>query len=172
MAGAVAIDGADDVVGVQVEIERVGDEADDPESDEQSDQAQRLRGPGEADEPGEGGVEDAFAGERPGYGVPEGGDGWAPALEDEWGEDDSLPELGVGASVPLVLQHGDGDDEDEEIDGIETREAGEPELALGEGLRAVGVVVGEDVAGDEEEDADEDVAVVDEGIEEAEVRAA
>ena len=35
---------------------------------------------------------------------------------------------------------------------------------------AVGVVVGEDVAGDEEEDADEDVAVVDEGVEKAEVR--
>ena len=139
-------------------------------ADEECDQAHGLFGPGQADEPREGGVEDAFAGERPGDGVPEGGDGWAPALEDEWGEDDSLPELGVGAGVPLVLQHADGDDEDEEIDGIETGEAGEPELALAEGFAAVGVVVGEDVAGDEEEEADEDVAVVDEGIEKAEMR--
>ena len=57
-----------------------------------------------------------------------------PTLEDERGEDDSLPELGVGARVPLVLHHAEGDEEDEEIDGIETGEAGEPELALVEGL--------------------------------------
>ena len=35
---------------------------------------------------------------------------------------------------------------------------------------AVGVVVSEDIAGDQEEDADEDVAVVDEGVQKAEVR--
>ena len=38
LGGAVAVDGADDVVGVEVEIERVGDEADDPEGDEEDDQ--------------------------------------------------------------------------------------------------------------------------------------
>ncbi len=58
----------------------------------------------------------------------------------------------------------------QKIDGIETRESGEPELALDEGLCAVGVVVGEDVAGDKEEGADKDVAVVDDWVEKAEVR--
>jgi hypothetical protein len=71
--------------------------------------------------------------------------------------------------VPFVAHHGDGEQEHEEIDGIEAGETGEPELALAEGFAAVGVVVGEDVAGDEEEDADEDVTVVDEGIEKAEM---
>src|SRR5271154_6429702 len=72
--------------------------------------------------------------------------------------------------MPLVLNHAYGEDEDEKIDGIEAGEAGEPELALGEGSAAIGVVVGEDVAGDEEEDADEDVSVVDEGVEKDEMR--
>ncbi len=62
---------------------------------------------------GKASVEDALAGEGPGDGVPEGGDRWAPTLEDERGEDDSLPELGVGARVPLVLHHAEGDEEDE-----------------------------------------------------------
>ena len=44
--GAVAVDGADDVVGVQVEIEGVGDEADDPEANEETDQMLGLFGPG------------------------------------------------------------------------------------------------------------------------------
>jgi hypothetical protein len=170
LGGAIAIDGADDVIGVQVEIEGVGDETDDPEGDEESDQTLRRFGPGQADEPGEGEVENALAGEGPGYGVPEGGDGGAPTLKNKRGEDDSLPELAVGAGVPLVLEHADREDEDEEIDGIEARETGEPELALREGFAAVGVVVGEDVARDDEEDTDEDVSVIDEGIEEAEVR--
>ena len=90
-------------------------------------------------------------------------------LKDEGGEDDSLPELEVGAGVPLVLHHAEGDEEHEEVDGVEAGEAGEPELALDEGFGAVGVVVGEDVAGDEEEDTHEDVTVIDDGIEEAEV---
>ena len=129
--GAVAVDGAYDVVGVEVEIEGVGDEADYPETDEEGDEAEGLSGPGQADEPGEGGVEHALAGEGPGDGVPEGGDRRAPALEDERGEDESLPELGVRACVPLFLHHADGDEQDEEIDGIQARDAGQPELALG-----------------------------------------
>jgi hypothetical protein len=72
--------------------------------------------------------------------------------------------------VPLISDHGDGEEEDEEIDRVEAGETGEPEFALAEGSAAIGVVVGEDVAGDKEEDADEDEAVVDEGIEKAEVR--
>ncbi len=72
--------------------------------------------------------------------------------------------------MPLVLHHAEGDDENEQIDGVEAGETGEPELALGERSAAIGVVVGEDVTGDEEEHADEDVAVVDERIENAEVR--
>ena len=110
MGGAVAVNGADDVVGVEVEVEGVGDEADDPEGDEEEDQGQGSFGPGQADEPGEGGVEDAFAGEGPGDRVPEGGDRRAPTLKDERSEDDSLPELGVRAGGPLVLDHADGDD--------------------------------------------------------------
>jgi hypothetical protein len=168
--GTVAVNGADYVVGVEVEVERVGDEANDPETDQEEDQVEGSSGPGQADEPGEGGVEDTFAGEGPGDCVPEGGDRRAPTLKDERSEDDSLPELGVRAGVPLVLHHAEGDDEYEQIDGIETGEAGEPELTLDQGTGTIGVVVGEDVAGDEEEDADEDVAVVDERIENAEVR--
>ena len=129
----------------------------------------RSFGPRKADEPGEGGIEDALAGEGPGDGVPKSGDRGAPTLEDERSEDEALPELGVGAGVPLVQNHAEGDDEDEEVDGIETREAGEPEVALDECFAAVGIVVGEDVTGDQEEDADEDVAVIDERVQKAEV---
>ena len=166
-SGTVAVDGADDVVGVQVEIERVGDEADGPEGDEENDEVDGLFGPGQADEPGEGRIENTLTGEGPGDGVPEGGEGRAPTLEDERGEDDSLPELGVRASHPFVLHHADGDEEDEEINGIEAGDAGEPELTFTEGPGALRVVVGEDVTGDEKEDADEDIAVVDERIEKA-----
>ena len=72
-------------------------------ADEEQDQVQRSFGPRQADQPREGQVEDALAGEGPGDGVPEGGDRGAPTLEDERGEDDSLPELGVGPGVPFVL---------------------------------------------------------------------
>ena len=48
--------------------------------------------------------------------------------------------------MPLVTHHADGEQEHEEIDGIQTGETGEPELTLAKGLAAVGVVVGEDVA--------------------------
>jgi hypothetical protein len=73
----------------------------------------------------------------------------------------------VGTGIPLVLHHTEGDDENEKIDRIKTREAGEPEVALDESFAAVSVVVGEDVAGDQEEDADEDITVIDKGIEKA-----
>ena len=72
--------------------------------------------------------------------------------------------------MPLVANHGDGKEKDEEIDGVQPRETGEPELTFDQEFATVGVVVGEDVAGDEEEDADEDVAIVDEWKEKAEVR--
>jgi len=72
--------------------------------------------------------------------------------------------------VPLVLNHAEREDQDQEIDGVEAGEASQPELALDEGPGTIGVVVGENVAGDEEEDADEDVAVINDGIKEPEVR--
>jgi hypothetical protein len=46
LGGAVAVDGADYVVGVEVEVKGVGDEADNPEANEESDQLQRAFGPG------------------------------------------------------------------------------------------------------------------------------
>ena len=77
LGGAVAVDGADDVVGVQVEIEGVGDEADDPEGDEEKRRvAAGFLGQGRRMSQGKASVEDALAGEGPGDGVPEGGDGW------------------------------------------------------------------------------------------------
>ena len=148
----------------------MGDESDDPEAKQEKDELEGLLRPGQTDEPGEGQVEDALAGEGPGDGVPEGGDGGAPTLKYEGSEDDSLPELGVGAGEPLVLDHARRYEQNEEIDGVETGEAGEPELALVEIAAAVGIVVGKDVAGDEEEDSNEDVSVVDEGVEKAEMR--
>jgi hypothetical protein len=69
--------------------------------------------------------------------------------------------------VPFVLHHAKGDEENKEVDGIEPREACKPEFALEERFAAVGIVVGKDVAGDEEEDANKDVAIVDEGIKKA-----
>ena len=147
----------------------MGKEADDPERDDQKNQPRWFLWPWEANEPRECRVEDDFTRQGPGDGVPEGGDRGAPPLEDERGENHSLPEFEVGACVPLVLDHAEGDEEHEEVDGVEAGEAGQPELTLDEGLRAVGVVLGEDVAGDEEEDANKDVAVVDDGVEEAEM---
>ncbi len=95
LSGAVTIDGNDDVIGVQVEIKGVGDEANDPEGYEEKNELAGLFGPGQADEPRESQIEDALAGEGPGDGVPESGNGRTPTLEDEGGKDDSLPELVV-----------------------------------------------------------------------------
>jgi hypothetical protein len=164
LGGAVAVDGAGDVVGVEIQVERVRDEADDPEGEKEKDELQGLLRPGQANHPREGEIEDALAGEGPGDGIPEGCDGRAPALQDEGCEDESLPKLGMRAGLPLVLHHPQRDEENEEIDGIETGEAREPELTFIEISAPVGIVVGEDIAGDEEEDADEDVSVVDEGV--------
>ncbi len=55
------------------------------------------------------------------------------------------------------------------IDRIEPRETGEPELALVERGAAVEVVVGEDETRDQEEDVDEDEAVLNKGTKRAEV---
>jgi hypothetical protein len=71
--------------------------------------------------------------------------------------------------VPLILDHARGDEQNKKVDRIEAREAGEPELALVEILATVGVVVSKDVTGDEEEDADEDVSVVDKRVQNAEM---
>jgi hypothetical protein len=65
LGGAVSINWAHNVVGVEVEVERVGDEAHRPKSHEKKDQVQGLFGPGQTDEPGEGSVEDTLAGEGP-----------------------------------------------------------------------------------------------------------
>jgi hypothetical protein len=35
LGGAISVNGADDVVGIQVEVEGVGDETDDPEGEEE-----------------------------------------------------------------------------------------------------------------------------------------
>src|SRR6202000_266043 len=58
----------------------------------------------------------------------------------------------------------------EEIDRIEAGETGKPELPFAEGFAAIGVVVSKNVTGDEKENSDEDKAVVDEGIENAQMR--
>ena len=46
LGGAVAVNGADDVVGVEIEIEGVGDEANNPEADQEEDQVAGSFGPG------------------------------------------------------------------------------------------------------------------------------
>jgi hypothetical protein len=45
LSGAVAVDGANDVIGVQVEIEGMGYETDDPKGNQEGDQLQGLLGP-------------------------------------------------------------------------------------------------------------------------------
>jgi hypothetical protein len=91
-------------------------------------------------------------------------------LEDKRREDNSPPELGVRACLPLVLNHAERDQENKEIDRIKAGETGEPEVALRKRIAAVGVVVGENVPGDEEEDSDKNIAVVDKWVEKTEVR--
>ena len=82
----------------------------------------------------------------------------------------SLPEIRVGAGVPFILQHAQGQRENQKIDGIEAGEAGEPELPLDQGGGAVGVVVGQDKAGDEEEETHKHVRVIDDGIQVMQMR--
>src|SRR6266567_3604883 len=76
----------------------------------------------------------------------------------------------MGPGVPLQLEHLERDDQREQKDRIEPREAGQPELALDQRSGPIGVVVGQDVAGDQEEHVHEHVAVVDDPIQRSEVR--
>ncbi len=158
------------MVRIGEQVDGVGDEADDPDGEHQRDEARGGFGPGQADEPGKAEVEQQVAGEGPGDGVPEGGEHGAPALEEERGEDDAGEELAVGVGVPLADEHDDGQRQRECVDGVEAGEARAPEVTLLEWGGAAGVVVGEDVAGEQEEEADEDVGVIDDGVERPHVR--
>ena len=71
LTGTVTINGADDVVGIEVKIEGVGNEANDPETDQENDEPGGRFRPRETDDPRERGIEKALAGECPGDSVPE-----------------------------------------------------------------------------------------------------
>ena len=132
-AAGVAVCGAGEVVGVEDRIGGVGDEADDPDGEKKSDQPGGFGRPWKAHQQREHGVEGDLAGERPGDGVPEGGEVGEPALEKDEREEGALPEIVEIADVPLGTQHFPGADEDEEVDGIEAGKAGDPEFAVVEG---------------------------------------
>ena len=68
-------------------------------AEQQRDQAAGRFGPGQANEPGEGEVEGGLAGERPGDGVPEGGERGAPALQQQRRQDDPGEELGRASGL-------------------------------------------------------------------------
>ena len=97
--------------------------------------------------------------------VPEGGERWAPSLQQQRREHHAPGELRVRARVPFLHEHADGDQQGEEIDGIEARQTREPEIASAELalLGALGIVVGEHESGEQQEETDRGVAVVDNG---------
>src|SRR5208283_2318039 len=79
-------------------------------------------------------------------------------------------EVRVSARVPLGLEHGEGDGQREQEDGIEAGEAGAPEVALDQRRGPTGVVICKNVAGEQEEEDDKDIAAVDDRIEKPHVR--
>jgi hypothetical protein len=91
-------------------------------------------------------------------------------LKEKRGEEEAVPELDVRAGLPFDREQRKGEQEDEEVGGVEAGEAGYPEVAFDQSGGAAGVVVGEDEAGDQEEAADKDEAVVEDGLEPGEVR--
>src|SRR5580698_2189975 len=62
LGGAVAIDRTGEVVGIEPEIERVGNKAENPKAEKKQNKVQRFFGPWGTNEPGEGEVEHAFTG--------------------------------------------------------------------------------------------------------------
>ena len=98
-------------------------------------------GPG-VEQEGEGQVEHDLTREGPGHGVAEGGKVWTPTLKEQGSQDDPTPELSMRAGGPLALQHANGDNQYQKIDGIETGEACKPEPSrFVEGEGAIGVVI-------------------------------
>ena len=73
-------------------------------------------------------------------------------------------------SVELRPEHAEGNNQAEEVDGVEPGESREPELAEAHfaARSAIGIVVGEDEAGEQKKEADRGVAVVDDGCQPAE----
>jgi hypothetical protein len=69
-------------------------------------------------------------------------------------------EVAMRVRLPLEAQERHGKDEDQQVNRVHAREARDVEAALVQ-HGAVGVVVGKDEAGDQEEEADEGEGVID-----------
>ncbi len=86
-----------------------------------------------------------------------------PSLQQQRGENQSQAKVEPGVRLDLLRQHAHRKQQAEGIDGIEPGEASGPEAARGERslLGAIGIVIGEDEAGEQQEEADRDVSAVD-----------
>ena len=89
--------------------------------------------------------------------------GGMPSLQQQRGENQPQAKVEPGVRVHLLRQHAHREQQAEGIDGIEAGEASRPEAARGERppLGAIGVVVGEDEAGKQQEETDRNVTAVD-----------
>src|SRR5271154_71743 len=88
-----------------------------------------------------------------------------PSLEQQRGENHSQAKVQPGVGVHLLRQHAYGEQQTEGVNGIKAGEASGPKAARGEGptLGAIGIVIGEDKAGKQQEEADGNVSAVDHG---------
>src|ERR1700733_15254027 len=86
-----------------------------------------------------------------------------PSLQQQGGENQSQAKIQLGVGVHLLRQHAHGEQQTEGIDGIKAGEASGPKAACGERptLGALGIVIGEDEAGEQQEEADGNVSAID-----------
>lgn len=155
--------GVSDAVGLEEDVESAGDESDGPDDSEAREDGRGTVRTLDADDPGEEEVIEGLGGHGPRGGVEEGGDFRDPALKEERREDQGSEEEGVGVAGVFGRQVAPGEEEAKQVNGIDAGEAGLPETHCIElAVASAGtVVVGEDVAGEEDEEADGGVSGID-----------
>src|SRR5579871_4584545 len=166
----VASDWLRQMIGVEDEIQRRRQDVDHPETEKQKNQPGGLSRPRQQNQPRECCIEGHLGGERPCNGVPEGSQTWTQPLQQKGSHDKSLPELQWRARSPLQLKHLERDQQRKQVDRVEAREPGQPELPFHQRRPAVGIVIRKDVPGDQKEDVDEDKTILNERPQQTEMR--
>ena len=156
-----------EVIGIEEDVKNAGDEAEKPDKKQTAHDGQSAVGTLPFGEPRKGEIEEPLGGHGPGGRVEEGSDFRNPALQKQRRKDHCEPEHGVCVLTILRGQIAPGKDEAEQVNGIDPRETGLPEADVVElaftGARCV--VVGQDVTGEQDKEADGGVTGVDDRCE-------
>ncbi len=150
-------------VGIEVHVEAGKHEGAEPHGEQDQQHGARPLWTAAGDEPWEQQIEERLGRHGPGGRVPKRRQGRMPSLQQQRGKGDSQAKVEAGVGAHLLRQHTHGEQQTEGIDGIEAGEARGPKAARGEraALGALGIVIGENETGKQQEKADGNVSAVD-----------